>query len=135
MKERLINVIKWFFIILGVLFFVQLLLVLGAIVGINNFAKADFNVVGNQNQKIKEIQPIINYAENYRKENGKYPEKVENIKVKKNLNYKYEISKDGNCYTISTKTEKNNTTRQYQRCKVDSNNSASSTESYIEFNK
>lgn len=135
MKERLINIVKWFFIVLGVLFFVQLLLVLGAVIGLTNFAKADFGTAQNQSQKVKEIQPVINYAENYRTENGKYPEKIENVKVKKNLDYKYEISKDGNCYTVTTKSEKNNLTQQYQHCTVNSENSASSSESYIEFKK
>ncbi len=134
MKERFLNVIKWFFIVLGVLFLMQLLIVIGAFIGFSNFAKADINTFNNTNSKIKDIQPIINYVEDYRIKNGKYPEKVENIKTKKKLNYKYEISKDANCYTITTKKEKENLTSQYQHCQVTSENSNSSSESYVEFN-
>ena len=75
MKERFLNVIKWFFIVLGVLFLMQLLIVIGAFIGFSNFAKADINTFNNTNSKIKDIQPIINYVEDYRIKNGKYPEK------------------------------------------------------------
>ncbi len=134
MKERFLNVLKWFFIILGVLFLMQILLVAGAFIGLSSFAKADINTIGSKSPKIKDIQPIINYVEDYQMQNGRYPEKVEKVKVKKGLDYKYEISKNANCYTITTKKEKENLTSQYQHCKVSSENSNSSSESYIEYN-
>ena len=134
MKERFLTVLKWFFMILGVLFLIQLLLIIGAFIGLFGFAKADVSTMGAGNSKIKEIQPIINYVEEYQMQNGKYPEKIENVKVKKGLNYKYEITKNANCYTITTKKEKDNLTTQYQHCKVSSKNSNSSSESYIEYN-
>ena len=37
MKERFLNVLKWFFIILGVLFLMQILLVAGAFIGLSSF--------------------------------------------------------------------------------------------------
>ncbi len=134
MKERFLNVLKWFFIIMGVLFLMQMLLIAGAFIGLSSFAKTDINTIGSKSPKIKDIQPIINYVEEYQLKNGKYPEKVENVKVKKGLNYKYEISKNANCYTITTKKEKDNMQSQYQHCKVSSENSNSSSESYVEFN-
>ena len=134
MKERFLNVLKWFFIILGVLFLMQILLVAGAFIGLSSFAKADINTIGSKSPKIKDIQPIINYVEDYQMQNGRYPEKVEKVKVKKGLDYKYEISSNADWYKIKTKKEKENLTSQYQHCKVSSENSNSSSESYIEYN-
>ena len=72
MKERFLNVLKWFFIVLGVLFFVQILLVLGVIIGFMGVEKLNFepdfnksNLQGMQAPKVKDFQPIINYAEKY----------------------------------------------------------------------
>ena len=42
MKERLLNVVKVFLIILGVLFLIQMLLIIGAIIGLVNFSNIDF---------------------------------------------------------------------------------------------
>ncbi len=132
MKERFLTVLKWFFIVLGIIFFIQLLLILGAFIGIITFANSTFKMPENIN-KMKDIKPIINYVQDYQKENGKYPETIENIKLKKDLTYKYEPSKDFNCYTVTLKSKKENLTKQYQQCMVKTDNSTSSSESYVEF--
>ena len=132
MKERLINVIKWFLMILGVLFLMQLLVGFGIILGVVGFANADLDFL-NQDKKTKSIEPIIEYVEQYREQNGKYPSEVENIKLKKGLEYKYELTHDGNCYEITTKSKKDNLKRQYQYCIMDSQNASSKSESYVEY--
>ena len=134
MKERLTNVIKCFLMILGVLFLIQLILGIGAILGIVGFAHADLDFL-NTDKKLKPVQPIIKYVEDYRAQNGKYPEKVEGIKLKKNLEYKYETTKDGNCYTITIKSKKDNLKKQYQYCMLDGENSSSKSESYVEYSE
>lgn len=133
MKERLINIIKWFLIILGVIFLIQILIVLGAVIGISKFANSDMNINKNTSLKLKQMQPVINYAQDYYNKNGKYPVEIDNVKLNKNLEYKYETSKDLNCYTITTKDKKSNTTKQYQHCSTKSENSNSSSESYVEY--
>ena len=132
MKKRLTNVIKWFLMILGVLFLLLLIIGLGVILGFTGFANADLDFL-NTDQKLKPVDPIIKYVEEYKEENGKYPEKVEGIKLKKDLEYKYETTKDGNCYTITIKSKKDNIKRQYQYCSMDSENSSSKSESYVEY--
>ncbi len=135
MKERFLKVLKWFFIALGVLFLIQILIGIGFVIGIANFARADMNIVGNTKNKLKQIQPIINYVEDYHDKEGKYPQDLEGIKLKKDLEYKYETSNDNNCYTVTINSKKDNLTKQYQHCAVNSKNSASNSESYIEFSK
>ena len=134
MKERLTNVIKWFLMILGGLFLIQLLIGLGVILGLVGFANADLDFL-NTDKKLKPIDPIIKYVEEYRAENGKYPDKIEGIKLKKDLEYKYETTKDGNCYTITIKSKKDNLKKQYQYCMLDSENSSSKSESYVEYSE
>ena len=132
MKERLTNVIKWFLMILGGLFLLQLLIGFGIILGFAGFASADLDFL-NKDKKLKPVQPIIKYVEDYRQKNGKYPEKIEGIKLKKDLEYKYETTKDGNCYTITIKTKKDNLKKQYQYCMLDDENASSKSESYVEY--
>lgn len=132
MKERLINVLKWFLMILGVLFLLQFLIGLGVIFGLVGLANADLDFI-NTDKRLKTIQPIIEYVEEYKEENGKYPDKLGDIKLKKDLDYKYEVTKDGNCYTITVKSKKENMTKQYQYCSLDENNSTSKSESYVEY--
>ena len=93
MKERFLTVLKWFFIALGVIFFIQILLVLGAFLGILAFSNTTFKMPENVNT-MKDIKPIINYVQDYQKDTGKYPKTVEGIKLKKDLVYKYEPSKE-----------------------------------------
>ena len=134
MKKRLFNVLKIFLMILGALFLVQLLIILGAVIGFTSFANADFAVV-KQDVKLKTIQPVIDYVEDYRSKNGKYPSKVENVKVKKDLEYKYEVAKDFNCYTITVKSQKENLIKKYQHCFVEGENSSSNSQSYVEYSE
>jgi len=134
MKERLTNVIKWFLMILGALFLLQLILGLGVILGFVGFANADLDFL-NTDKKLKPVEPIIKYVEDYRAQNGKYPDKVEGIKLKKDLEYKYETTKDGNCYTITIKSKKDNLKKQYQYCSIDSKNASSKSESYVEYSE
>lgn len=130
MKERLLNVLKWFLITLGILFLIQLLIVIGIIVGIRGFSSINFN--SNQTKNLKDIQPVINYVENYKQKHGEFPKTIEGVKVKGE--YKYELNKDGNCYTITKKSKKGDTTRQYQHCSVEQANSTTNSQSYIEYN-
>lgn len=132
MKERSIAFLKWFFIILGIIFFIQILLMILAFVGIKSSYYTSFKVQDNSS-KIKEIKPIIEYVENYQRENNKYPDKIENVKVKKDLNYSYETTKDKNCYTITI--DKKDSIKQYQSCKLNLKNSTSASESFVEYSK
>ncbi|MBR3605683.1 MAG: hypothetical protein IKL52_06615 [Candidatus Gastranaerophilales bacterium] len=134
MKERLLNVLKVFFIILGVLFLLQILIGFGIILGLVGFANADFSYIKVDNKKIKQIQPIIKYVEDYKIQNGAYPEKIEGVKVKKGLEYKYSTTKDKNCYTIKADL-KDGVIQEYQRCSIDTPNSNSNSESYMEYSK
>jgi len=145
MKEKLIKTLKIVLIIFGVLFLIQILLFILIMLGLFSLSSAktidlispkmfdfDFDKVQVQATP-KEMQPIINYVEDYQIKNNKYPEKLENVKVKDNLDYKYEISKDANCYTITVKEK--NKTKQYQHCKTSSDNSNSTSQSYVEYSK
>lgn len=135
MKQRFINVIKWFLMILGALFLLQLLIGFGVVLGVTSFANAplgDLDFI-NTDKKTKIIQPIIKYVEDYHAQNGKYPQKIENIKLKKGIEYEYETTKDGNCYTITLKSKKDNLIKQYQYCSLGDKNSSSKSESYVEY--
>ena len=145
MKEKLIKTLKIVLIIFGVLFLIQILLFILIMLGLFSFSSAktidlanpktfdiDFNDV-KALKSPKEMEPIINYVEDYQLKNKKYPEKLENVKVKKDLDYKYEISKDANCYTITV--QEKNKTKNYQRCKSSSDNSNLTSQSYTEYSK
>lgn len=134
MKERLFNVLKWFLIALGVLFLIQMLIMTGVFIGIRNFTEPNITSASN-NKNLKDMQPIINYVENYMEKNNKYPQSIQNVKIKPDLYFKYEVNKDGNCYTITTNSKKDTISKQYQHCSIQDGNSKSSSESYIEFNK
>ena len=141
MKEKVLKALKVVLIIFGVLFLIQILIFLFMMIGIFSLSSAktfDFNTSFDKDinklqssSKPKEIQPIVDYVEDYQAKNKKYPEKLENVKVKDKLDYKYEVTKDGNCYTVTVKEK--NTTKQYQRCKISSDNSSSTSESYAEY--
>ncbi len=138
MKERFLKVLKIFLMVLGGIFLIQLLLLIGAIAGIIGFAKADFNFMDldmDENKNLKPVMPIIEYVENYRKENGIYPKNIEKVKMKKNLNlyYNYETSDNDNCYTITIKSKNDKAIKKYQNCAVDSENSSSKSRSYVEY--
>ncbi len=139
MKERFLKVLKWFFIILGIIFFIQILFILLISAGFMAQEKMSFNKINNfspSKNTYGKIQPIINYAEEYRNANDKYPDKIsDDVKVNKKLDYKYEVSKNGTCYTITVNKDKSDKFSQYQHCKDASENSSSSSESYIEYSK
>lgn len=127
MKERFLNFIKWFFIILGVLFLIQLLLLSGIFIGFNSVKEPDIKVKPH-NSNLKEIKPIIDYVEKYRSENNKYPDSVD-IKIKKG-EYRYETSNNSNCYKVVFENKKNK--KEYSCCTLNSENSNSKSESYFE---
>lgn len=135
MKERFLKVIKIFLMILGGLFLIQLLIILGAIIGLVGFANADLGFNIKPKTGFKYIQPIINYAENYKNENGIYPSKIEGVKIKKDLEYTYEVFENSNCYKVTAKYKKDNMTRQYQHCSSDGENSSSNSEFYTEYSE
>ena len=95
MKERIKNVLKWFFIVLGVLYLIQVIFVSGALVGLIGLTKIDLNKFENINKK-HSLQPVITQIEDYKTKNNKYPANLEGIKLNKNSEYNYELSKDGN---------------------------------------
>ena len=131
MKAKLFNVLKWFFIILGVLFLSLIVLSFTFVAGIANISNIKAPTF---DTKLKEIMPIVEYVENYFEENNKYPDKIENVKIKKDITYKYETSNNNTCYTIKAKLKKEKLTKEYQHCSINSKNGVSNSESYIEFN-
>lgn len=133
MKQRLMNVLKWLLVAFGILFLIQLLIVIGVILGIKGFSNLDYSINKHSNKNLKPIQPIINYAQDYRLKHGKYPDTIEGIRIKPDLYFKYETSSNNACFSVTTKSKKDNLTRQYQRCSINSDNSNSSSESYVEY--
>jgi len=131
MKERVLNFLKWFFIVLGILFFIQLILLSGIFIGFSKIKEPDFKDIKVENANLKELQPIIDYAEKYRNENNKYPESVD-IKIKKG-EYKYSTSDNSNCYKIIFENKK--IKKEYNCCTLNSENSNSRQESYSEVTK
>lgn len=132
MKERMLNVLKWFFIVLGVLFLFQLLIGFGLFLGIMGFVDDGIGFV-NLDKKFKQAQKAIKYIEDYRVQNGKYPSNLEGAKLKKNIDYEYEATKDFNCYVLKFKSKKENLVKQYQRCYFESDGGMSNTQSYTEY--
>ena len=139
MKERLLQALKIILIIFGILFLIQIIIFGLMMIGIFSFASlkpVDFNFDFDKvqsNTKPKEMLPIVKYVEDYYSTNNKYPEKIENVKVPQKLDYTYEVTKDGNCYTLTIKNKAK--TKQYQHCKTLSDNSSSTSESYVEYSK
>lgn len=123
MKERFLNVLKWFLIVLGVLFLIQLILIVGFVFGMFSIKNADISSFNTS--KDKEITSIVKYIDKYKQDNGAYPQDIKEAKLNKNYEYNYELSKDKNCYTISLKSKKNSSTKQYQECSTKSDNSFS----------
>ena len=132
MKDRLINVLKWFFIAMGVLFFATILLFIAIVIFANTFKIESVPEIKQSKFNLKEMKKIVDYAENYKDKNGKYPEKVEDIKLNKNLEYKYTTSNDFDCYNIELKNTKSNSTKQYQHCRIKKDGLSSNSESFSE---
>ena len=131
MKQRLLNVLKWFFIVLGVFYLIQVIFVSGALVGLIGLTKIDFNKFENISKK-NSLNSVINYIEDYKIKNNAYPKNLEGAKLNKKSAYNYELSKEGNCYTIK-ETTKDNVVKEYRRCSSNSSNSSMNTQSYIEY--
>ena len=129
MKERFLNFLKWFFIVLGVLFAIQLLILSGIFIGFNSIKEPEIKI--ENNKSLKELQPIIDYAEKYRSENNRYPDNID-IKIKKG-EYKYSTSNNSNCYQLIYDYKKVH--KDYGCCTMNSENSNSKSESYSEIRK
>lgn len=133
MKERFLNVVKWFLIILGILFLLQSLIIIGAILGLvsfANFGSSGFDFKKPKND-IKEMAPIIKYVDKYFEENGQYPKNIDEVKLNKKYDFKYELSKDENCYSIEAKSKKSDEIKQYQECSTKSDDSSSYSQVYM----
>ena len=133
MQERLLKVVKIFFIVLGVMFLMIMFLTLALYFGSSNMLNAEpFNANLNID-KSKSIQKIIDYTESYREQNGQYPEVLDGIKIDKNIEYSYKTSENNNCFKVDIKYKKANKTQQYQRCLIKTSNTNSYSESYSEY--
>lgn len=134
MKDRFLNVLKWFFIALGVLFFAQIVFFVAIIIFANTFRidKVSDIKIEPQKYNIKEMEKIIDYAQNYKAENGKFPKVVEDIKLNKNLEYKYSTSNNDDCYKIELKNTKTKATKQYEYCSTQKDGLTSTSENFIE---
>ncbi len=128
MNERFINLIKW--IVIGVLTLcvINTLIITLVFLWTNGLLDSIF-----EPNKKKDIQPIINYIEGYRKINNVYPKKLSDIKLDKNLYVDYSTNNEGNCYSLSVKKKKKSTVKKYDHCINDSNNSFSETKNYVEY--
>lgn len=131
MKERLIQVAKWFLIILGLLFLFQII-----VISIALFSVSKLDVLELENsgiKKPKEVQSVINYIERYKQDKKVYPKNLEDAKLNKNFEYSYELSDDNNCYTLEIKSNKNNKVQKYSRCDKSDKNSIMQKESYSQY--
>ncbi len=135
MKERLINVLKWFLIILGVLFLLQFLLIIGAIIGITCLSKTNFEDY-TPKANVKPFENIIKYLDEFYEDEGKYPDDISSVKKEKNYDFDYKVNSDKSCYTISAKPNKKNKniqTKRYQKCYAKTDNSMTTSQSYVEY--
>ncbi|MBR2068271.1 MAG: hypothetical protein IJ877_00780 [Candidatus Gastranaerophilales bacterium] len=130
MKNRFLNFVKWFFIVLGVLFLFEMLILSGIFMGFNSIKETEFKPASNM-AKLKEIRPVIDYAEKYKTENNSYPKSVD-VKLK-NGEYTYETMNNSNCFKIIYKNK--NVQKDYSKCSINTENSNSATESYSEITK
>ena len=133
MKERVLNVLKWILIVFGIIFLIQVLLVLGALIGLAGFANFDFKDHAKMGD-IKHAENIIEYLDEYNEENGKYPENIENVKKDKKYDFDYKTSSNENCYTLTIKAKKGDSKiKQLNKCLIKSDGSLSTSQSYVEF--
>ena len=63
MKERILNVLKWFFIVLGILFFAQIILFIGIVIFANTFKEMTIPEIKPQKLNNAEIQKITSYVD------------------------------------------------------------------------
>ena len=134
MKERFLNILKWFFIALGVLIFAQIVFFVMIIIFANTFRIDKVSDIKLKPQKynLKQMEKIIEYAQNYRDENGKFPKTIQDIKMNKNFEYNYSTSHDYDCYKIELKNTKTNATKQYEYCSIQKDGLTSTSENFIE---
>lgn len=130
MEKRIKNVVLWCLIVLAVFYII-------ATIAFDVFT---FKVFSFSNTKMKEqlieMQEVIDYAEGYKKQNGVYPQTVENIKEDKDSKIKYSTYSNSECYKIKYKNLKTNKTKEYNRCKYEKNGfTISSSENYREDTK
>ena len=132
MKTRLLNVVKWILITLGVIFLFQILLFAIIVAASKNFTKITVKSSSTKD-RLEQIQPVIDYVEDYKNKNGKYPQTIQNVKINSNVYYDYSTFQDSDCYKIKTKTKNDNVVKEFQRCSQNSKNSKSHFESYSEY--
>lgn len=132
MKERILNVLKWFFIALGVLFFAQIILFIGIVIFANTFKEITVPDIKPQKLNNAEIQKITSYVDEYKEEKGTYPENINNIKLKDNFEYTYKVSDNSNCYEIELKNKKVSSKINYQKCSISKDGAKSQSENYTE---
>lgn len=127
MQERLRNVIKWFFIILGILFLIQMFILSGILIGFKTADKSSLSFGGNTPKEMKEV---VKYISEYRNEHSKFPDNLEGFKGKRGFDYSYKLSDKNNCYTV-TITGKDSV-KSYKYCIYTDKNENASTQSYSE---
>ena len=134
MKERALNVLKWFFITLGVLFLAQIILFAGIMIYANTFKTIKVPKVKSQKINNAQMQTIIDYVEKYKQEKGVYPENINDINLKNDTEYKYEVSDNSFCYKIELTKKNSNSKAVYQKCSVSKEGIVSQSENYTETN-
>ena len=132
MKERILNVLKWFFIVLGILFFAQIILFIGIVIFANTFKEMTIPDIKPQKLNNAEIQKITSYVDKYKEGNGTYPENIDSIKLKDNFEYTYKLSDNSNCYEIELKNKKISSKVNYQKCSISKDGAKSQSENYTE---
>ena len=133
MQERLLKVVKIFFIVLGAMFLVIMCLTMALFFGSSKMMNDDLFNMNIKIDKSKSIQKIVDFAESYREQNGQYPQTLDGIKLDKNVEYVYKTSENDNCYKVDVKYKKTNKIQQYERCLIKTNNKNSYSESYSEY--
>ena len=133
MKEKFLKFIKWFFIVLGILFFILLILLSGIIIAFNRMGDFSIKTPKFENRFHGDMAKLIKYVKDYKEKNGNYPENIEGVNIKKDLNYEYKVFENGNCFSIDL--NENNTQKQYKYCANGSDDSTFNGESYSEYTK
>ena len=130
MKERAKNFIKWFFIVLGVLFFIQLLILSGIIIGFKTVEKSDFSF---NTPMPKVMDDAIKYILEYKKENSKFPQDLDSFKTKKGYDYSYKLTDENNCFNLTISDKKS--VKSYRYCSFSDENTSSNSQNYSEIQK
>ena len=107
-----------------------MLILSGIFICFNSVKEPDIKI-NEPNIKLKEIQPVLDFAEKYRAENNKYPDSVD-IKLKRG-EYKYKATDNSNCFEIEYTYK--NTQKNYGCCKLNTKDSNSKSETYSQITK